>query len=272
MRYLLALALTLAGCQTFAGGGGGDGHSAIDASGGGGGGGGGAGTNVFAATTTKVVVEIDYEAGQQPYTGQVIGFGETFEPTVTNIGRLFAGKKTLTLPTALPAMSDIGAVDDEQLTVEDILALAATHRNERDAPDTKTYYVVFVSGHFADGQGERPNVLGVAIGDTIAMFKDVIRKTASLAQPNAERFVEQATLIHELAHSIGLVSNGVPMVEPHRDTQHGAHCDNADCVMYWLNEGASEARDFALRRLLGGDTILFDTACLADVDALTGGP
>ena len=79
-------------------------------------------------------------------------------------------------------------------------------------------------------------------------------------------------MIHELAHSIGLVDNGVPMLADHKDEAHGAHCTNPDCVQYWLNEGAADARDFALRRLLTNNTILFDEACLADVDALTGGP
>jgi hypothetical protein len=131
--------------------------------------------------------------------------------------------------------------------------------------------MVFVSGHFADGNGVNPNVLGVSFGDTIAMFKDVIKGTASITSPNAERYVEHSTLIHELSHSIGLVDNGVPMAAPHKDATHGAHCNNDQCVMYWLNEGASEATTFAINRLVTGSTILFDDACLADVDAKTGG-
>jgi hypothetical protein len=131
--------------------------------------------------------------------------------------------------------------------------------------------MVFVSGHYADGNGVNPNVLGVSFGDTIGMFKDVIRTTASITSPNAERYVEQSTLIHELAHSIGLVDNGVPMAIAHKDSAHGAHCNNDQCVMYWLNEGASDATTFAVNRLLTGNTIIFDAACLADVDAQSGG-
>src|SRR5690606_17207767 len=114
-------------------------------------------------------------------------------------------------------------------------------------------------------------VLGVSIGDTVVLFKDVSRGTATLTNPNAGRFVEQSTMVHELAHSIGLVDNGIPMTSNHKDAARGAHCPNPDCVQSWLNEAGSDARDFALRRLLTGSTILFDDACLADVDALTGG-
>jgi hypothetical protein len=104
------------------------------------------------------------------------------------------------------------------------------------------------------------------------MFKDVIESTNVLLQPNVVRYVEQSTLIHELAHSIGLVDNGVHMASAHKDASHGAHCDNPDCVMFWQNDGSQDAADFAQQKLLTGSSILFDAKCLADVDAITGGP
>lgn len=228
---------------------------------------------VFDPAFTKVVVEIDYEIGQEPYTGNIIGFGDTFEPTLTNIDREFAHRKQLTIPTTIAQMQSIGSVNDEELTAADILTLASLHRDQHDTADTKTYYIVFVSGHFADNADVQNGVLGVSIGnsDVIAMFKDVIRTTQSLTTPNTERYVEQSTLIHELSHAIGLVDNGIPMVTPHKDDAHGAHCNNPNCVMYWLNEGASDASSFAISRLITGSSIIFDNACLADVDAQSGG-
>ena len=138
---------------------------------------------------------------------------------------------------------------------------------------TKTYYVLFVSGHFADASGVQPNVLGVSLGDTgvIAMFKDVIRSTSVTGLPNLVRFVEQSTLVHELSHAIGLVDTGVPPTSDHVDREHGAHCKNDRCVMYYLNEGAADAAMFARQVITTGSRILFDAGCLADVDALTGG-
>jgi hypothetical protein len=245
-----------------------DDDPSVDARGSGGAGG---GIDVFASSTTNVVIEIDYESGQQPYTGPMAGFGDTFDPSVTNLQRLFAGKKTVELPTTLAAMENVGTIADEELTIAEIHALAAAHRDELDREGTKTYYVIFVSGYYVDANGPNMSVLGVSSGDKIAMFKDVIRSTGSVTQPHVARYVEQSTLVHELAHSIGLVDNGVPMAAPHKDTAHGAHCDDSDCAMFWLNEGASEAGEFAVRRLITGSTILFDDACLADVDALTGG-
>lgn len=270
MRWWFTLGL-IAACNASPGGTGDDGMQATD-------GhradtGSSSGTpSVFDPSIAKVVLEIDYETNEQPYTGTVIGFGDTFAPTLANIDRVFAHKKTLTIPTTVAEMENIGSVPDEELTVADIAAIASAHRQQHDSAGVKTYYMVFVSGHYADGSGVQTSVLGVSFGDTIAMFKDVIKGTASITSPNTERYVEQSTLIHELAHSIGLVDNGVPMVNPHKDAAHGAHCSNDQCVMYWLNEGASDATTFAVNRLTTGNTILFDAACLADVDAQSGGP
>jgi hypothetical protein len=249
------------------------GAAACGADGGGGGGGEDDGGAVFTPEVTRVTVEIDFETGQAPYTGPLIGFGDTFDLTIENVDRLFSGKKTLTVPRALSEMEDVGAIADEELTTADLLALADRHRSGRDGGDTKTYYVLFVSGHFADADGVQPSVLGVNLGDTgvVAMFKDVIRSTTSGALPNLVRIVEQMTLVHELAHAIGLVDTGVPATSAHVDTAHGAHCTNDRCVMYYLNEGASDAAMFARQVITTGDKILFDAACLADADAATAG-
>lgn len=230
---------------------------------------------VYDPAITKVTVEIDYETGQAPYTGTIIGFGDTFDISVANIDRVFAHKKQLTIPRVLSAMEDVGPIADEELTATDVLMLAAKYRNQHDTTSESTYYILFVSGHFADANGPNPNILGVSIGansHVIVMFKDVIRSTGSVLNPNTERYVEQSTIVHELGHALGLVDNGVSMVGAHRDAQHGPHCNNDKCVMYWLNEGATEATQFALQHVLTNSSILFDAACLADVDALTGGP
>lgn len=237
------------------------------------GGGGDDGEDVFDAAVTKVVIEIDFETGQAPFTGPITGFGDTFDLTIENVDRLFSGKKALTVPRVMSEMEDVGAIADEELTSSELLALADAHRGRHDEPDTKTYYLLFVSGHFADASGVQPSVLGLSIGHTgvIAMFKDVIRSTSSPLLPNLVRFVEQSTLVHELGHAIGLVDNGVPTVAAHVDTPHGAHCTNDRCVMYYLNEGASDAAMFARQVITTGNKILFDDQCLADVDARTAG-
>jgi hypothetical protein len=97
------------------------------------------------------------------------------------------------------------------------------------------------------------------------MFKPVIASAASL--PNVRKFVEQSTLVHEFGHAVGLVNNGVAMVSAHQDTAHGAHDTSSACVMYYANEGASDAAQFAQRYITTGNEVIFDSACLADTAA-----
>ncbi|HEY4058713.1 MAG TPA: hypothetical protein VGM39_19000 [Kofleriaceae bacterium] len=268
MRKALVLALVLAACGSGDDGG----SSGDDTSGDDGSGSSNPGNAaVFDKAVKDVVIEIDYETGEAPYTGSVIGFGDTFDLTKTNLNRLFSNTKTLTLPTTVAQMQDIGTIDDEELTVDDVLAIADAHRDTQSTSTTAAYYVVFVSGHFTDDSGPNPNVLGVSIGNTrvLVMFKDVIASTQSLAFPNTEKYVEQSTLVHELGHAVGLVDNGIPMVAPHKDSAHGAHCTNDHCTMYWVNEGATSAAQFAQTYITSGNSIIFGDECLADVDALT---
>ena len=277
MRWLSLLVIAAA-CQSSpaGGGGGGDdtGGGSADARTDGPGGGGGGSTRPFDPAVTSVAIEIDYEANQQPYTGTIVGFGDIWDISQINLDRLFASKKPVMIPRAVADMENIGAIADEELTVTDLLAIAEAHRDRKDTATQKTYYIVFLSGHFADANGPNPNVLGVNIGDTgvVAMFKDVVRGTGSVIDTNTPRYVEQSTIVHEVGHAVGLTDNGVGMQTPHKDAAHGPHCNNNKCVMYWLNEGASEARTFVLQNVLASNTILWDAACLADVDALTGGP
>lgn len=266
MRCVLALLLACSCNPVRSGSGGDDDGVSIDAPAGGSG-----AVSVFDPAIASVIVEIDYETNQQPFTGPILGFGDTFEPTQANLDRLFAGTKLLTVPRGLDSMQDVGAIADEELTIDDILTLASQHRNVFDTDVSRSYYVIFVSGHFADASGVQYGVLGISIGDTIALFKDVINSTNVVVAPNVVRYVEQSTLIHELAHSIGLVDNGVHMVASHKDAPHGAHCNDQNCVMFWQNEGSNDAARFAQQKLLTGSSILFDDQCLADVDAITGG-
>src|ERR1043165_6970027 len=141
MRWVLALGL-LAACHTFAGGSNGDDDMTMIDARGSGMGSGHDPVGVFDPSVTRVVLEIDYETNEQPYTGNIIGFGDTFAPTMANIDRVFAHKKMLTIPQTIPEMENIGTVADEELTVADISAIATAHRQQHNAAGVQTYYMV----------------------------------------------------------------------------------------------------------------------------------
>ena len=58
------------------------------------------------------------------------------------------------------------------------------------------------------------------------------------------------------------------MVKEHQDENHGAHCNNTECIMFWQNEGVEGLSSFLGRNLANGPRVLFDDDCLADADAI----
>jgi hypothetical protein len=236
----------------------------------GGGGGGGSQTTsiekIYARATTTLAIEVDYQTGAEPYTGTLLTM-DTWNIFGVNANALFKNQKTLQVPTTLAAMQALSDITATTFTSQQVLDIATKHRDQADTADRATFYIVFLNGLFHDGQMVRNDVLGVSIGATrvIAMFKPVIASSASL--PNVRKFVEQSTLVHEFGHAVGLVNNGVAMVNAHQDPAHGAHDTSSACVMYYANEGASDAAQFAQRYITTCTEVIFDSACLADTAA-----
>ena len=89
--------------------------------------------------------------------------------------------------------------------------------------------------------------LGIQIGGTRGTFISVRRADLNESKGSALSFGEQllATVIHELAHSFGLVSTDHPDANPNPeyDTEHEAHCRNTDCVMYYAADDESDSEE-----------------------------
>lgn len=226
---------------------------------------------IYAKSTTQLVFEIDYQKGAEPFTGSFLGM-DTFNLTKVNVEKLFQGgggvpAKTVTLPTQLAQMEQLTDITETTFTGQKILDIASRHRNQKDEAGRATFYILFLDGLYNDGMKVRSDVLGVALGQTgvVAMFKPVI--TGSSGTQQLQKFVEQTTLVHEFGHSIGLVNFGIPLTAQHQDTANGAHCSNNRCVMYYANEGASAALQFARDYILTGNEVVFDTDCLNDTKA-----
>jgi hypothetical protein len=227
---------------------------------------------VFDSDYTTLAFEIDYATGAEPYTGQIVGFGDVWGLFETNVNRLYQGRgKTITVPTTLGEMEELTDVSGDSFDQDAIFAIVKKHRDQQSDGSTVTYYVLFLDGEFDDGTTVRDDVLGVSFGGSgiIAMFKPVIASTgADTPGLGVEKYVEQAALVHEFGHAAGLVNDGVSMTTMHQDEANGAHCTNPDCIMYYQIEGKSGAVEFVKNKILSESTVLFGDECLADVDAV----
>lgn len=223
---------------------------------------------LFGPGVAAVTLEVDYEAGAEPFESYALRPGSPWELVQTNLEALFAASapRELVVPQSLAEMEALGELGEgPDYDYGEIIDIAARNRDLVNTVSARTYYIVFLDGYYEDEGARQEQVLGVSLGDTgvIAIFKPVIGTGADALR----RFVEQTTLIHELGHAMGLVNNGLPLASAHHDAEHGAHCDNERCVMYWLNEGASDALEFARQRITGGGEVIFGGECLADAQA-----
>lgn len=220
----------------------------------------------FDSNITRVEFEIDYETGAQPYTFSLLTGGDTWDLFQTNVEAVYRSiAPQIVVPSELDEMQrlDFDLVDD--YSTQDIVAIAAEHRELYDTDTTRAFYLIFLDGYFAVDGVRDEQVIGISIGNTgiIAMFKPVYD-----GQTGAS-IIEQTTLIHEFGHAIGLVNKGLPLSTEHHDTQNGPHCLNQDCVMFWQNEGLNDIVGFIARLIFDDDDILYGPECMADIEAVT---
>lgn len=230
---------------------------------------------LFGTMVDTVALEIDYEAGAEPYTGSVVGFGPIWDVTERHLEALFDGaNKSFTIPRELSAMQDIGPVAGEEHDGDAIFALVEQHRDRPPFEGTTaSFYVLWLDGRLVSGGEVQNGVLGVAwvSAGVIAMFKPVIESAGIDPTGATQRYVEQVTLVHELGHLAGLVNNGLELTSDHQDDEHGAHCDNQDCIMYWTVESTTGAVDYVQKSLTNPDVILWGSECLGDAQAAIAG-
>lgn len=212
-----------------------------------------------------VIVEVDYAEGAEPETDEVVGFGDPWDVLENNLEALFADNpKALLIDRTLEQMQDIGPMEDEDFTASRLREIAGEFRDDLTTETTRTYYIVYVGGYYANGEGRRPGVLGVSVGNgVIGMFKPVLRNSGGFTIA----LTGQAVLVHELGHAAGLVNTGVPLTSDHQDVEHGKHCTNRECVMYWTVNGSDAAVEFVVNNLTSPEAVLWGDECLDDIYA-----
>lgn len=214
-------------------------------------------------TSGKLNINVYYEEGAEPYTGGVLQL-KYWSLLETNLNSLFEGRTkrpAVSVPKELSEMGQLASFNKVTWSADEVLDAAKT-LPVSTASDTQNFTVLFLKGFAKEG----PGIIGFHISGTyvVAIFKDVIRSAGVGQNELVPKYIEQATLVHEIGHALGLVNNGLDMQEPHQDSAHGAHCNNPDCVMYYSNEGASSMMKFAANAAAKLSIVMFDNQCLSD--------
>ncbi len=237
---------------------------------------------VFSPKVTKVVFEMAYAPGAEPWMGGVGGSTRGFLLMESNVQRLFGGSaKTVEIPDSLDQMATLDGVTQTDFTAQDLLDIASTHRRKSSTGDSAAYYILWLNGFYSSVGQRNDAVLGVSVGDggVIAIFKPALQANLDALVSSIEtpadklrltadsRLVEQMVMLHEFGHAVGLVNDGLSMAAPHQDEEHGHHCGNPNCLMYWMNSRFNSVRQFVTTRITSDESAVFDDACLADAAA-----
>ena len=195
----------------------------------------------FSDSVTEFVVDVFYEASAVPFTGPLENSeNTTWDITDHSFKELFKAhtNRRVIVPHEL---SEMIMFADRKVTSWDEKQLIALADSLIRPPTAtrQTASVIYISGSYL---GER-TVLGIHFSGYKVAF--IFKDNLSLFSGGTSflRRIEQATVVHELGHVIGLVNNGLPMQVPHEDPEHPHHTTDPDDVMYWDLVGSANRAD-----------------------------
>jgi len=224
--------------------------------------------------SNQVTLDVFYEEGAEPFVGDInissTVLSKRWDLTRVNLEEIFSFKSEVTsldVPTELNQMTQIPELDKDTWMVEDVVDLARDYDVNSKADKNSIFSVFFVKGFFEDEAGVKNNVVGLNLSGTsiVIIFKDVILNMPEVLQV----FSEQATVVHEVGHALGLVDNGVPATGGHFDGLNGAHSNEDNCIMFHLNEGAADLIPFITALNTSGDATIWGSGVLSDVEAFS---
>lgn len=209
----------------------------------------------------EFTLEFAHETGAEPYSTN-----SDWEFTRSNIKAVFDRRSlntSLRVPWGTRSFAPEGKTG---FSLNDIVQLAERHRTHEPTILEPSVFVMVLNGFLEDNGELKENVVGVNINNTsiVAVFKPTIEQLST--SDETKRKVEQNVIVHEVGHAFGLVRKGIPLASNHHDTENEHHCTNRECVMYHTYEIAGKMKSFAVQNLFPLDKIVFDDACLNDIE------
>lgn len=198
-------------------------------------------------------VEVMYMDGHAPEDASVNHMVEFLESRIRKPGGIHVQEH------AIPSSGQ------ETYSAQDIRNIEDTHRQLFNTDNSLAISFIFLDGEYAGNEGDS-KVLGIAYRNTsMAIFQEtVIENSGGLTQPSRTK-LESTIINHEIGHILGLVNNGTPMQTDHQDGEHGHHCDNSNCLMYY----SVETTDI-VDNLIGNSIPELDQNCKHDLSSNGG--
>jgi hypothetical protein len=156
---------------------------------------------------------------------------------------------------------EISASSSTTLSIDQVRTIEEQNRTVFTTGDQLGVYFLYTNGNYTDN-----GVLGVAYRNTsMVLFGKKIHDNSGAIGQASRTKLEATVLEHEFGHILGLVDLGSTMQTNHKDSAHGNHCNNSNCLMYY----AAETTDI-LGFLITGNIPSFDANCVADLHSNGG--
>ena len=219
---------------------------------------------VFSDSITDFNLKIFYETGAEPYTGDLnLSGSNVWDITQESYSSFFASHtRTVSVPKLIGDMQNIEDQNKDSWTFNELKNLGDSLAPQLIDGTTANVSVIFLNGKYKGSD----SILGIHLGGTYYsfVFKDIVLSVGGSSK--TQFYVEQATVVHEIGHSIGLVNNGLPMKEPHEDIEHSHHTTNEDGVMYWAVESPNEILSLLSGTILDDELNLFGNESISDAE------
>lgn len=202
---------------------------------------------------TRLFVEVMYMEGHEPTSASM----ENLKEFILSVARKPNGVNVI--------KREISSENQQSYSLDDIQNIENQNREIFNSGSYLAISFIFLDGPYS-GNTDDSQYLGVAYHNmSLAVFQEtVIENSGGLTQPSRTK-LESTIINHELGHIFGLVNNGTPMIEDHQDDQHGNHCDNTNCLMYY----AVETTDI-VDNLIGNSIPELDQNCRHDLSSNGG--
>lgn len=219
--------------------------------------------SIFSDSKTDFKINVFYEASAAPYVGLIgLSGNQTWDITKSSYTAFFQNhsNRTVTVPTTLGQMTSRPDQGKTTWTSSELIQFANSSAVALNNGTQININVFFVKGNFEGNV----NILGIQFtGYPYAfVFKDIVTSTGG--DSVSQRYVEQATVVHEIGHAVGLVNNGLSMVANHEDASHSHHTSNTNCIMYWAVESKSSILTSIANLITGNQLNLFGAQSLQD--------
>lgn len=202
-----------------------------------------------AAKYSSAKIEIQYMPGFQPDAAAINNLITFLNSLINKPGGVSV------------IQTQIAASGKTVLTLNEITTIEKNNRTVFTSGNELGIYLLYTDANSAES-----NVLAFAYFNTsiAVMGKTVHDNSGGFTQPTRTK-LESTVLGHEAGHLLGLVNLGSPMQINHEDPAHSKHCNNSNCLMYYITNTTG-----IMGTLMSGNIPPLDANCKADLTANGG--